>query len=124
MGTAFHPQTDGTTERANRSIGQVLRSVVWDDQKDWAAKCPTVKLALNSDVSATTGFAPFELNHGYMPQIDLPVNTNTTFKGVSQFAQQARWSLMAAILELRTDHKGVRSLPQNLQVVPGQRDRA
>jgi hypothetical protein len=41
-----------------------------------------------------------------MPQIDLPVNTDTTFKGVSQFAQQARWSLMAAhdaILEHRVD---------------------
>jgi hypothetical protein len=31
-----------------------------------------------------------------MPRIDLPINIDTTFKGVSQFAQQARWSLMAA----------------------------
>jgi hypothetical protein len=49
---------------------------------------------------------PFELNHGYMLQIDLPVNTDTTLKGVLQFAQQARWSLMAAhnaILEHRVD---------------------
>jgi hypothetical protein len=41
-----------------------------------------------------------------MPRIDLPVNMDTTFKGVSQFAQQARWSLMAAhdaILEHRVD---------------------
>jgi hypothetical protein len=67
MVTVFHPQTDGVTKRANRSIGQVLRSVVRDDQKDWAAKCPMVELALNSNVSATTGFAPFELNHSYMP---------------------------------------------------------
>jgi hypothetical protein len=61
---------------------------------------------MNSNVSMTTGFAMFELNHGYMPHIDLPVNTDTTFKGVSQFAQQARWSLMAAydaILEHRMD---------------------
>jgi hypothetical protein len=65
-----------------------------------------VELALNSNVSTTTGFAPFELNHGYMLRIDLPVNTDTTFKGVSQFAQQARWILMAAhdgILEHRVD---------------------
>jgi hypothetical protein len=77
-----------------------------DDQKDWAAKCPMVELALNSNVSATTGFAPFELNHGYMPRINLPVNTDTTYKGVSQFGQQAQWSLMAAhdaILEHRVD---------------------
>jgi hypothetical protein len=106
MATVFHPQMDGATERANRSIDQVLRSVVHDDKKDWAAKCPIVELALNSNVSTTTGFAPFELNHGYMPRIDLPVNTDTTFKGVSQFAQQAQWSLMAAhdaILEHRVD---------------------
>jgi hypothetical protein len=54
----------------------------------------------------TTWFAPFELNHGYMPLIDLPINTDTMFKGVSQFAQQDRWSLMAAhdaILEHRVD---------------------
>jgi hypothetical protein len=96
MATAFHPQTDRATEGANRSIGQVLRSIVRDDQKDWATKFPMVELVLNSNVSATTGFTPFELNHGYMPRIDLPVNTDTTFKGVLQFAQQARWSLMAA----------------------------
>jgi Integrase zinc binding domain len=59
MATAFHPQTDGATERENRSIGQILRSVVRDDQKDWVTKCPMVELALNSNVSATTGFAPF-----------------------------------------------------------------
>jgi hypothetical protein len=67
MATAFHPQTVGATEQANCSIGQVLRSVVCDDQRDWAAKCPMVELALNSNVSVMTGFAPFELNHGYMP---------------------------------------------------------
>jgi hypothetical protein len=67
MATVFHPQTDGATEQANRSIGQVPRSVVRDDQKDWAAKCPMVKLTLNSNVSAMTGFTLFELIHGYMP---------------------------------------------------------
>jgi hypothetical protein len=55
-----------------------------------------VGLLLISNVSTTTWFAPFKLNHGYMPQVDLLVNTDTTFKGVSQLAQQARWSLMAA----------------------------
>jgi hypothetical protein len=106
MATAFHPQMDGATERANCSIGQVLRSIVRNDQKDWAAKCTMVELALNNNVSVTTGFAPFKLNHGYMPRVDLPVNTDTTFKGVSQFVQQARWSLMEAhdaILEHHVD---------------------
>ena len=62
MSTVFHPQTDGATERANCSIGQILRMIINDHQKNWADKCPMVEFALNSSVSATTGFAPFKLN--------------------------------------------------------------
>ena len=53
-----------------------------------------VEFVLNSSVSATTGFAPFELNQGYMPQIGMPMLFDTTFKGVKQFALQAKWDLM------------------------------
>ena len=67
MSTVLHPQMDGATEWANHSIGQILRMIINDDQKDWAVKCPMVEFALNSSVSATTGFAPFKLNQGYMP---------------------------------------------------------
>ena len=96
MSTAFHPQTDGATEWANHSIGQILRMIIHDDQKDWAAKCPMVEFALNSNVSATTGFAPFELNQGYLPQITMPMSFDTKFKGVKQFTLQVKWDLMAA----------------------------
>ena len=67
MTTAFHPQTDGATERANRSIAQILRTVVSNDQRDWSDKSLMVEFAINSSINATTGCAPFELNHGYMP---------------------------------------------------------
>ena len=39
MSTAFHPQMDGATERANRSIAQKLRTVVSNDQQDWSDMC-------------------------------------------------------------------------------------
>ena len=55
-----------------------------------------LEFALNSSVSATTGFAPFELNQGYMPQIGMPTAFDTTFKGVKQFVLQVKWDLMAA----------------------------
>ena len=90
MSTVFHPQTDGTTEWANRSIGQILIMIINGDQKNWADKCPMVEFALNSSVSATTRFAPFELSQGYMPQFGMPTSFDTTFKGVKQFTLQVK----------------------------------
>ena len=48
MLTLFHPQTDGHSERAICLIGQILRSTVSPDQKDWVPRVPLVEFALNS----------------------------------------------------------------------------
>ena len=90
MSTVFHPQMDGATEQANHSIGQILRMIINDHQKNWADKCPMVEFALNSSVSPTTGFAPFELNQGCMLQIGMPTLFDTTFKGVKKFTLQVK----------------------------------
>jgi hypothetical protein len=106
MSTSFHPQTDGQTERANRNIGQILRTAVRPDQKDWTEKIDMIEFAINSSVSATTGYAPFELNNGHMPRImkDIP-SAETTNKGIKEFAAQALTNIAAAhdaIIEART----------------------
>ena len=36
MSTAYHPQTDGVSERAIRTVSQVLRTCIQLDQRDWA----------------------------------------------------------------------------------------
>jgi hypothetical protein len=51
---------------------------------------------LNSNISSTTGFAPFKLSSGYMPRIGIPLTIDTKFTGVRQFMQQARTNLLAA----------------------------
>ena len=43
MSTAFHPQTDGASERAIQSVSQVLRSMVGPKQQDWVEKIPMVE---------------------------------------------------------------------------------
>ena len=82
MSTAFHPQTDGATERANHSIAQVLQTLIRNDQKDWDEHCPAAKFALNSSVSATMGYAPFELRSGHIPQLGQRLSTDTQSTGV------------------------------------------
>ena len=57
---------------------------------------PNGRIRAEQQFSATTGFTPFELNQGYMPQIRMPTSFDTMFKGVKQFTLQAKWDLMAA----------------------------
>jgi hypothetical protein len=70
MSTSFHPQTDGASECAIRSILQILRAKVHPDQWDWAEHILMVEFALNSAISSSSGFAPFELNYGYSPSVN------------------------------------------------------
>jgi Integrase zinc binding domain/Integrase core domain len=98
MSTAFHPETDGASERVIRSITQILRSMIRPDQKDWVKKIPLVEFAINSSISKSTGFAPFELNYGYMPVITngLKQSTQQVPKGIKDLVDTARNNLMLA----------------------------
>ena len=64
ISTSFHPQTDGATERANRSIGQMFRSLIKPDQKDWVHQCLMIEFAINSSIGDATKLALFEINCG------------------------------------------------------------
>lgn len=97
MSTAYHPQTDGITERANRSVAQIFRASIRADQRDWLGKTPLVEFAINSSINETTGYAPFELVHGYMPRMLREVRyTHEAPPGVRAFAVQAMQNLYDA----------------------------
>ena len=53
-----------------------------------------VEFAINSSINATTGYAPFELNFGYILQSGQHILTDTGFKSVKQFSHQAVWNLI------------------------------
>jgi hypothetical protein len=71
MSTAYHPQTDGQTERANRTLEEMLRSVVNFKQSDWDEHLATAELAINNAKQSSTGFTPFRLNYGQEIQMPL-----------------------------------------------------
>lgn len=64
MSTAYHPQTDGQTERVNRVVEEVLRHHVDAEQTNWDELLPMVEFAINTAVHRSTGYTPFYLNHG------------------------------------------------------------
>jgi hypothetical protein len=96
MLTSFHPQTDGQTEQANHSIGQIFHTVVRHDQKDWVDRVDLTEFAINASVSETTKYAPFELNGGYMPSMIKEIRTDQAIhKGICNFTEQAlqNWNI-------------------------------
>ena len=105
MSTSFHPQTDGQSERAIRNVTQILRTLVQPDQKDWVEKIDMVEFAINSSISESTGYAPFELSGGYMPSMMKEIRSDEHFAtGVKSFAATALQNLADAhdaIIEAR-----------------------
>jgi len=71
MSTAFHPQTDGQTERTNRTLENILRCYIDYKQKNWAELLPFMEFAINNHTSQSTGHSPFFLNHGIHPIVTL-----------------------------------------------------
>jgi len=72
MSTAYHPQTDGQTERANRTLEEMLRSRINFRQTDWDEHLAAAELAINNSVQSSTGFSPFYLNAGQ--EVRLPLD--------------------------------------------------
>src|SRR3954454_16558554 len=67
MSTAFHPQTDGQTEHANRTLEDMLRAYVGYRQDDWDSLLPAAEFACNNAPNASTQMTPFRLCYGRDP---------------------------------------------------------
>jgi len=66
--TSYHPQTDGQTEVVNRSLGNMLRSLVGEQLGSWDLKLAQVEFAYNHSVSRSTGHSPFQIIYGCNPR--------------------------------------------------------
>src|SRR5882757_4884195 len=95
MSMVYHPQTDGMSESAIRNRSQVLRGCISNDQSDWVDCLLMVEFAINSTISESTGFAPFELTYGRIPRIINRIEP-TVFNGVRAFADKALTNLAIA----------------------------
>ncbi|UYV75173.1 hypothetical protein LAZ67_12002747, partial [Cordylochernes scorpioides] len=65
--TSYHPQTNGLTERLNRTLINMLSMYVNTDQKNWDEILPFITHAYNTTIQETTGYSPFFLMFGREP---------------------------------------------------------
>ena len=118
LSTAFHPQTNGQTERQNSTMEAYLRAFVNWEQNDWARLLPMAEFAYNNAKNASTGHTPFELNCGFHPRVSFKddvdprsrsCSANELAKELRELMEICQQNLLhAQELQKRAHDKGVK----------------
>lgn len=94
MSTAYHPQTDGQTERINQCLEGYLRSMVFDKQKEWVRYLSLAEWWYNTTFHRSTKMTPFEALYGYQPpQLGLGSAPKSRVESVNAFMQDRQKTL-------------------------------
>lgn len=103
MSTAYHPQTDGQTERVNQSLEQYLRMFCDHRPDDWATLLSTAEFAYNNAAHESTGLSPFYVEYGWNPRMAPDVteglehpSLTDIFQNRAEAREQAQASLTMA----------------------------
>jgi hypothetical protein len=86
--TAFHPQTDGQTERINQEIEQYLRVFTSHRQDDWAEWLPLAEFSYNNRIHASTRHTPFELDSGQHPRMGIEPRRTSRNEAAGEFSKR------------------------------------
>ncbi|KAK8779773.1 hypothetical protein V5799_018887 [Amblyomma americanum] len=125
--TAYHPQTNGLTERLNKTIADMLAMYVDAEHKTWDVILPYVVFAYNTAVQETTQMTPFRLVHGRdaTTTLDamLPNVTEEENVDVAAYLQRAEEARRLARLRIkdqqRSDARRYNLRRRNAEYKPG-----
>jgi hypothetical protein len=84
---SYHPQMDGKTEVVNKSLGDLLRSLVTEHHNSWDQILPHAEFAYNDSVNRSIGKSPFHILYG------------TQLRGVSELPDSGQTATSSASAE-------------------------
>ena len=123
LSTAYHPQTDGQSERTNQDVEQVLRTVINFHQDNWVDWLPVVEFALNNRFKKSLKNTPFYVNYGFhphigsLPQIDTPIVSVENFVShIQQVQKDTKKALEQAAEDMKRFYDRHRSKTPDFQV--------
>jgi len=95
--TAWHPQTDGQTERVNQELDQYLWLFVNERQNDWYDLLPMAEFQHNNHVHSATQQPPFLLDTGCTPRMGFePRQNHSDLEMVNEFMERMRMVIKEA----------------------------
>jgi len=88
--TAFHPQTDGQTERMNQELEQYLRFFIEHRQKDWPEWLAAVEFAINNKVHMATKISSFMANYGKELRMGGDIRRKEKVESTTEFVERMK----------------------------------
>ncbi|SGY22615.1 BQ5605_C019g08829 [Microbotryum silenes-dioicae] len=71
LSTAFHPESDGQTERTNQILDHYLRHFCYYHQDNWHDLLPLAEFSYNNSFHSSIGMTPFFASRGYHPRLEV-----------------------------------------------------
>jgi len=90
LSTAFHPQTDGQTERMNQELKQYLRFFIEHRQKDWPEWLAAAEFVINNKVHMATKVLPFMANYGKEMRMGGDIRRKGKVESVIEFVERMK----------------------------------
>jgi hypothetical protein len=109
LSTAYHPQTDGQTERVNQEMEGALRKLVNERQDDWVDVLPLVEFGYNNHIHSSTQQTPFMFDTGRHPRMGFePHQPRSHIESVNEFVDRMAKTLeetKSALVKAQDEYK-------------------
>jgi hypothetical protein len=108
MSTIHYPQTDWQTEKANRTLKEIIRHYISYQQNNWDDLFTALEHSYNSSVHATTGLAPFMMTFGQLPRNMAEIliePRSTSVECVSELVKRMQGLMTSAVTSIDQANK-------------------
>jgi len=90
LSTAFHPQTNGQTERVNQKLEQYLRMFIDHRQEQWPEWLGTAEFVYNNKAHSSTRTSPFKANYDQDPRMGFEGRKKGKYIGAEKFVEKMK----------------------------------
>jgi len=90
LSTAFHPQTDGQTERVNQELEQYLRMFIDHRQEQWPEWLGTAEFAYNNKTHSSTKTSSFKANYRQDPRMGFEGRKKEKYQRAEKFIEKIK----------------------------------